>query len=155
MHRSGPVELVPPQLPLAQEGLYFKYANGIQVNHKRWIEGNAIQFVGTNGTIEVAREFLRSKPEPLAKITLKASDKKVYHSENHYQDWINAVKTRKQPIVDVETGHRTATVCNAVNIAYELQKSLQWDPKKEIFDNAYANGMLSRPYRGNWDFNDF
>uniref|UniRef100_F4CCG6 Oxidoreductase domain protein n=1 Tax=Sphingobacterium sp. (strain 21) TaxID=743722 RepID=F4CCG6_SPHS2 len=155
MDRSGPVEFVPPQQPLAQEGLYFKYANGIQVNHKRWIEGNAIQFVGTNGTIEVAREFLRSKPEPLAKITLKASDKKVYHSENHYQDWINAVKARKQPIVDVETGHRTATVCNAVNIAYELQKSLQWDPKKEIFDNAYANGMLSRPYRGNWDFNDF
>ncbi|MDX3914978.1 MULTISPECIES: Gfo/Idh/MocA family protein [Olivibacter] len=155
MDRSGPVEFVPPQQPLAQEGLYFKYANGIQVNHKRWIEGNAIQFVGTNGTIEVAREFLRSKPEPLAKITLKASDKKVYHSENHYQDWINAVKARKQPIVDVETGHRTATVCNAVNIAYELQKSLQWDPKKEIFDNVYANGMLSRPYRGNWDFNDF
>ncbi|MFC6099208.1 Gfo/Idh/MocA family protein [Olivibacter domesticus] len=155
MDDSGPVEFVPPQQPLAQEGLYFKYANGIQVNHKRWIDNNAIQFIGTEGTIEVAREFLRSKPESLVKTTLKANDKKVYHSENHYQDWIDAIKSRKHPIVDVEIGHRTATVCNAVNIAYELQRPLQWNPKKELFNDPYANAMLTRPYRGNWDFNDF
>jgi len=155
MDHSGPVEFVPPQQPLAQEGLYFKYANGIQVNHKRWTDNNAIQFVGTEGTIEVAREFLRSNPESLVKIKLKDSDKKVYHSDNHYQDWIDAIKSRKQPIVDVEIGHRTATVCNAVNIAYELQRPLKWNPEKELFNDSYANGMLSRPYRGSWDFNDF
>jgi len=155
MDHSGPVEFVPPQQPLAQEGLYFKYANGIQVNHKKWTDNNAIQFIGTEGTIEVAREFLRSNPESLANTNLKASDKKVYSSDNHYQDWIDAIKSRKQPIADVEIGHRTATVCNAVNIAYELQKPLKWDPKKELFNDAYANGMLSRPYRGPWDFNNF
>ena len=155
MDHSGPVEFVPPQQALAQEGLYFRYANGIQVKHTRWTENNAIQFVGTEGTIEVAREFLRSKPESLVKTTLKANDKKVYHSENHYQDWIDAIKNNKQPIVDVEIGHRTATVCNAVNIAYELQRPLKWDPKKELFNDPYANEMLSRPYRGNWNFNDF
>lgn len=155
MDHSGPVEFVPPQQALAQEGLYFRYANGIRVKHTRWIDNNAIQFVGTEGTIEVAREFLRSNPESLVKTTLKANDKKVYHSENHYQDWIDAIKNKKQPIVDVEIGHRTATVCNAVNIAYELQRPLKWDPKKELFNDPYANEMLSRPYRGNWNFNDF
>ncbi|QNL49914.1 Gfo/Idh/MocA family oxidoreductase [Olivibacter sp. SDN3] len=155
MDDSGPVEFVPPQEPNAEEGLYFRYANGIQVNHKNWGSPNAIQFLGTDGTVEVAREFLRSSPDSLVEIALQPSDQKVYHSENHYQDWIDAIKKREKPIVDVETGHRTASVCNIVNIAYELQKTLKWDPKKEQFDNAYANMMLSRPYRSNWDFNDF
>jgi hypothetical protein len=56
----------------------------------------------------------------------------------------------------VETGHRTASVCNIANIAYELQRPLLWDPAAEKFkgDN-YASLMLSRPIRGKWDFTDF
>jgi hypothetical protein len=46
-------------------------------------------------------------------------------------------------------------VCNAINIAYELQKDLKWNPQKEQFDNDYANLMRSRPYRGEWDFRKF
>lgn len=155
MDDSGPIEFVPPAKPLAEDGLYFRYANGIRVNHKNWGVTNGIQFIGEEGTVEVTREFLRSSPESLSTITLKSTDKKVYHSDNHYQDWIDAIKSRKKPIVDVEIGHRTATVCNATNIAYQLQRPLKWDPKKELFNDSYANGMISRSYRGEWNFNDF
>jgi len=155
MDDSGPVAFVPPEEPGAKNGLYFTYANGIQVNHKPWGKHNAIQFVGKEGKIEVSRQFLRTEPESLKNGELKASDRQLYRSENHYQDWVDAIKKRSKPIADVEIGHRTATVCNAVNIAYELQQPLKWDPRKEEVDNSYANRLKSRPYRKGWDYMDF
>lgn len=152
---SGPVNFVPPAKPDAVEGLYFEYANGIRVNHKKWGEGNAIQFIGDQGKIEVSREFLRTTPQKLATYKFGPRDKRVYFSDDHYQDWVNAIKNRTKPVCDVETGHRSATVCNIINIAYELQRPLKWNPAKEQFDDKYANLMRTRPYRAPWDFTKF
>jgi predicted dehydrogenase len=156
MDTSGPVQFLPPPVP-ADFGLSMKYANGIVVNHKDWGEHNAVQFIGTEGRVEVSREFLRTFPDKeLAQAELKPTDKRVYLSTNHYQDWIDAIKKRTRPVSDVETGHRTASVCNIVNIAYELQRPLQWDPAKEEFINDdFANMMRTRAYRGKWDFTKF
>ncbi|MFZ4862782.1 Gfo/Idh/MocA family protein [Sphingobacterium sp. Mn56C] len=155
MDNSGPVLYIPPTVPNADTGLSFVYANGVKVNHKQWGVGNAIQFIGDKGTIEVSREFIRSNPENLAKMEFSKTDKRLYYSDNHAQDWVNAMQKRTKPICDVEIGHRTSTLCNTVNIAYELGKEIKWNPKKEEFDNVYANLMRSRPYRGKWDFNNF
>lgn len=160
MDNSGPVHFLPPPVPEQSHGLTMVYENGIRVNHKLWggeRDGNAVQFIGTEGRIEVSREYLRTFPnEKLAKADLKPGDKRVYYSDNHYQDWVNAMKTRTRPISDVEVGHRTASVCNLVNIAYEMQRPLVWNPEKEKFEgDKGANMMLSRPIRGKWDFTDF
>lgn len=160
MDNSGPVHFLPPPVPEQTHGLTMVYENGIRVNHKLWggeKDGNGVQFIGTEGKIEVSRDFLRTFPnEKLAKADLKPGDKRVYYSDNHYQDWVNAMKTRTRPISDVEVGHRTASVCNLVNIAYELQRPLVWNPKTEKFSgDNWANMMLSRPIRGKWDFTDF
>jgi predicted dehydrogenase len=156
MDNSGPVQFLPPSGP-AVLGLQMKYENGVMVSHIDWGEHNAVQFIGAEGRIEVSREFLRTFPnKELAKAELKTSDKRVYISTNHYQDWVDAMKKRTRPVSDVETGHRTASMCNIANIAYELQRPLQWNPVKEEFVNdAYANMMLTRAYRGKWDFNNF
>ncbi|MDR2274112.1 MAG: Gfo/Idh/MocA family oxidoreductase [Sphingobacterium sp.] len=155
MDDSGPVLFTPPNDPIATHGLSFVYKNGVKVNHVLWGENNAIQFIGSKGKIEVSRSFIRTNPENLASLKMTQKNKRVYFSDNHYQDWIDAIKKRSKPICDVEIGHRTSSVCNAVNIAYELQKELKWEPKKEEFNNEYANGMRSRPYRGQWDFKAF
>ncbi|MHC8949969.1 Gfo/Idh/MocA family protein [Sphingobacterium hungaricum] len=152
---SGPVQFIPPSQTGALEGCEFVYKNGVRVKHVSWGSFNAIQFIGTEGTLEVSREFIRTSKPELANLKLPATAKRVYQSENHYEDWISSIKTRKKPICDVEIGHRTSSVCNAVNIAYELQKTINWDPKKEEFDNAYANNMRTRAYRGEWDYLNF
>ena len=154
MDESGPVAYYPPEEP-AQTGLYYKYANGVVVNHKEWGDHNAVQFIGTEGKVEVSREFLRTTPEHLATMEMKSTDKRLYYSDNHYQNWIDSIKTRSKPVSDVEIGHRTASVCNGINIAYELQRPLIWDPKKEEFEDEFANNMVSRAYRGKWDYTDF
>jgi predicted dehydrogenase len=160
MDESGPVRFIPPAEPAQASGLTMIYKNGVRVNHKHWggeDDGNAVQFIGSEGRIEVSRSFLRTFPdETLAKKDLSKTDERVYYSDNHYQDWIDAIKKRTKPVSDVETGHRTASVCNLVNIAYELERPLLWDPDNEKFiGDDWADMMLSRPYRGKWDFNDF
>jgi len=132
MDESGPVEFNPPAGP-AKIGLQMKYKNGIVLNHVNWGEFNAVQFVGTKGKLEVSRGFLRTDPAALVETVIQPSDKRLYKSDNHYQDWIDAIKTRKKPISDVETGHRTSSLCNIANISYELQRSLEWAPKNDTF----------------------
>jgi len=155
MDESGPVEFNPPSGP-AKIGLQMKYKNGVILNHVNWGESNAVQFIGTKGKIEVSRSFLRSDPAAIVESEIKTTDKRLYKSDNHYQDWIDAIKKRSKPISDVETGHRTASLCNIANIAYQLQRLLKWDPKKEQFiGDAAANMMLSRAYRGKWNFLNF
>ena len=157
---SGPVRFIPPSEPAQTHGLTMVYDNDIRVNHKLWggpKDNNAVQFIGTEGKIEVSRSFLRTFPdENLAKSELKSGDARVYYSDNHYQDWIDAIRKRTRPISDVETGHRTASVCNVTNIAYELQRPLLWDPASETFTgDDFANSMVGRGYRGKWDYRDF
>ena len=152
---SGPVEFVPPSVPHAKEGLYYTYANGIRVNHKSWGTFNAIQFIGSEGNLEVARGMLKTSNAQLQDYKFNAQAKRVQHVDNHFQNWVDCIKTRQKPICDVEIGHRTSSVCNAVNIAYELQKPLKWDPKQEAFNDVSANIMRGRPYRGPWNYLDF
>jgi predicted dehydrogenase len=155
MDESGPVEFNPPASH-AVIGLQMKYKNGIILNHVKWGESNAVQFIGSKGKIEVSRGFLRSDPVNIVETVIKPTDKRLYNSDNHYQDWIDAIKKRTKPISDVETGHRTASLCNIANIAYELQRPLKWDPRKEQFiGDPGANMMLTRAYRGNWNFLNF
>jgi hypothetical protein len=131
----------------------------VTVIHTQWSEGNnEIQFNGTDGRIEVSRGYLRTYPnESLAETPLSDSDtQRVYHSENHHLDWLQAIKTRTRPICDVEVGHRSASVCNIANIAYALQRNLEWNPVSEQFINdPGANLMLDRAYRGPWDYRNF
>jgi predicted dehydrogenase len=155
MDKSGPVEFIPPE-KRSNRGMQMRYASGVVMNHVDWGENNAVQFIGSEGKIEISRGFYRSDIEGLTEMELGSNDTPLYRSENHYQDWIDAIKNRSRPVSDVEAGHRTASLCNIVNIAYTLERPLRWSPAHEEFigDEA-ANSMLSRPFRGQWDFTDY
>ncbi|MDX1285513.1 MAG: Gfo/Idh/MocA family oxidoreductase [Draconibacterium sp.] len=156
MDNSGPSVYIPPK-PGETHGLKMVYENGVVMNHVKLSFGNGVEFIGTEGRIEVSRGLLKTYPnEKLAKMEIKEEDRKLYFSDNHYQDFLDAMENRSKPISDVEVGHRTSSVCNIANIAYELERPLQWDPEDEKFlGDASANMMLTRPYRGKWDFNDY
>ena len=155
---SGPIQFNPPSIP-AESGLTFNYLNGIKVTHTKWGNGNnEIQFNGSEGHLEISRRYLKTYPnKSLAKTPLKDSDtNRVYKSDDHYQDWLNSIRSRKRPICDAEIGHRTASVCNIANIAYALQRPLEWNPVREGFVNdPGANLMLDRAYRAPWNYRDF
>ena len=150
MDDSGPTEVFAPdgkEYPF----LTYKYKNNVVMTHEKWEWNNAVMFTGTEGEIRIGRGKLETTPASVKNIIIGDTQKHVYKSENHYKDFLNAMRTRKKPICDVETGHRTASVCNIGNIAYELKRSLKWNPKKEKFKNDdEANALLGRPMRNEW-----
>ncbi len=145
---TGPVQIIPPKKAKKLIGVKYVYNNGIKVIHKNFKRGYAVRFTGTEGTLDISREFLDSKPENIAKIEIKDTDKHLYFSDNHYNDWIQCIKNRARPAADVEIGHRTASMCNIGNICYRLRRPLEWDPEKEEFKNdPEANKLLTKDYR--------
>jgi predicted dehydrogenase len=70
---------------------------------------------------------------------------------HHVRNFLNAVKSRQDPIEPVEVGHRTATLCHLGNIAMKLRRKIQWDPEAEkIVGDDEATAMLTRPMREPW-----
>ncbi|ADV49742.1 oxidoreductase domain protein [Cellulophaga algicola DSM 14237] len=149
MDSSGPVKYIPPTDRNAVRGLKMYYENGIEMIHEDFGRGWGVRFIGSEGTMDVSRSYLETTPENLLTADLSNAKVKLYNSKgNHLQDWVNATKTRTQPICGVETGHRSATVCNIANIAYNLGRPLEWDPKKEKFmGDSDANKMRGRKER--------
>src|SRR5690606_22243171 len=106
---------------------------------------------GTEGQLRVQRRSLKTTPRKLKDTMIDAASEKIYHSENHYVDFLDAIRSRKQPICPAEVGHRTYTVCLIGKIAYQLGRSLQWDYVNERFvDDEEANSKLGRHLRGPW-----
>ncbi|GHT71972.1 hypothetical protein FACS189455_4800 [Bacteroidia bacterium] len=65
----------------------------------------------------------------------------------HQLNFIESVRKHVDPIVPVEIGHRTCTVCTLGNLAYELKRPLKWNPQAERFVNdSEANGLLTKKY---------
>ena len=149
MDESGPVEIFAPDAE--HPFLTYKYKNNIIMTHEKWEWNNAVMFTGTEGEIRIGRGKLETTPASVKTLIIDSTKKHVYKSENHYKDFLNAMRTRTKPICDVETGHRTATVCNIGNIAYQLKRPLKWNPKKEKFKkDAEANALLGRPMLNEW-----
>jgi predicted dehydrogenase len=68
---------------------------------------------------------------------------------NHKADWLKSIREgHLRPAVDIEIGHRTATLCNLGNISYLLGRKLTWDgEKQEVVGDPQANRLLDRPQR--------
>jgi predicted dehydrogenase len=132
---------------------------------------NGVRYEGTDGWIFVTRGNYRataSDPVSMENNTkaLDASDPKIltsvigpdeihlYESDNQQGNWLDCIKSRKEPISPVEIGHRACTVCLVTHIAMKLGRKLYWDPGKEKFVNDdEANSMLSRPQRAPYGTN--
>ncbi|MBI4662219.1 MAG: Gfo/Idh/MocA family oxidoreductase [Verrucomicrobia bacterium] len=70
----------------------------------------------------------------------------------HVRNFLECVKSRKEPISDLESGHRVSTVCHLANISLRTGRKIRWDSEKEdIPGDSEAAQMLLRPYRKPWD----
>ncbi|HEY8782936.1 MAG TPA: Gfo/Idh/MocA family oxidoreductase [Mucilaginibacter sp.] len=149
MDGSGPVMVTPPDKD--HPFLTYQYASGITMTHEPVGGDNGLTFIGSAGSIHVVRGKLETMPETLKDKVIGPDEKHVYLSLDHYKDFLQAIRNRTKPVADVEIGHRTATVCNIGNIAYELRRPLQWNPHKEEFKNDdEANKLRSRDMRKEW-----
>ena len=149
MDNSGPVEIIPPEDPNATTGVRYLYANGVEMIHDS-SRGGAT-FIGSDGKIFVDRGKFEAEPESIGQEPLGDKDIRLYASNNHLQDWLGCVRSRKLPICDVEIGCRSATVCHLGNLAYWNHRRLKWNPEKEKFiGDREANTWLNPAKRASW-----
>lgn len=147
MDESGPVRITPPD-GAEFKFLTYEYASGLRMTHEDFGKNNAIRFIGSKGQIDVQRRKIETTPAGLATQVIGANEIHVYRSEDHHKDWIEAIRKRSRPVCDVETGHRTASVCTLGNLAYELKRPLEWNPEKEKFKkDKEANKRRNRKMR--------
>ena len=131
--------------------LSYRYSNGVTAVRDDSMQYKSIIFTGTEGQVEVSREFLYTKPESLIRKHPGPADVHLYKSENHYGNWLDCIRTRKQPVCEAETGCRSLTVCHLGIIAHKLGRPLKWDPAKERFiGDVEAYRMLTRTTRSPW-----
>jgi len=149
MDQSGPVSYIPPKDKSAKRGMQMFYANGIEMVHEDFGRGWGVRFIGSKGSLDISRDYFETNPKELLKIKDEEISAPLYRVEkDHYQDWLHSIKTREQPVCGVEVGHRSATVCNIANIAYQLGRPLQWDPIEQNFKNdKEANSLKGRKNR--------
>lgn len=147
MDDSGPVSIEPPT-DQSETGLKFVYANGVEMFHGG---PSGCTFEGTKGTLYVDRGKIESNPASILTTPLGDDAKRVYLSTDHARNWIECIRSRKDPICTAEIGNRSATICHLGNIGYRLRRTLKWDPAKEEFPgDAEANALRDRPMREPW-----
>ncbi len=145
----------------------YRFANGVEMTVSD-SGRNGIMFTGSEGRIFVNRENLSGKPvedlkdRPLPREAFALYDfdnrsrperaGKIDAIVNHMGNFFDCVAARRQPIADVESGHRSVSVCHLGNISCSLGRKLAWDPVVERFvADAEADGMLSRPQRAGFE----
>ncbi len=129
----------------------YTYANGAKVICGQGEKGG-VTFEGDRGTIHVDRGKLSSTPAEIVERPLVENRVHLYASGNHYQNWLDCIRSRKSPICDVAIGHRSSTVCHLGNIAIRTGRKIAWDPEQQtIVGDAEAAAMLARPYRAPWE----
>jgi predicted dehydrogenase len=150
---SGPVEVLPPPTPGAEQGLRFVYAHGVEMIHNEFepdLKSDCV-FEGAEGKILVSREGISSRPASILEQPLEASARRVTPSTNHHANWLEGIRAGINCICTAEIGHRSATICHLANIGYRLGRPLRWDPTAETFSgDDEANRLLAREPRPQW-----
>lgn len=159
--RSGPLE-IEGTATFDGNGLYdvtstcratHTFANGVQLTVGQLQDDIPLgaTFIGTAGRMYVDRGKLESDPAELIKQPLPSDAVRLEVSNDHTQNFLDCIKSRKAPISDVEIGHRSATLCHLGNIAVRLGRKIRWDATAEkILNDPEAQAMLSRPSRAPW-----
>lgn len=141
-----------------------KYANGINVIHMDLVTAktrarqfdfgtNSSLVTGTKGWIWVSRQGMRTEPESLATQVIGPNEKHVIQSDDHKQNFIDAIRKKTQTISPINGAVHAETMAQQADIAMRLQRKLRWDLKTNRFvDDAQANRMLARAIRGPWTY---
>jgi predicted dehydrogenase len=135
-----------------------RYENGIEMrvcNSSRAPMGMGTRWIGDLGWIHVDRgggtgRISASDPKILDEV-IGENEIHLVKSDNHYQNFVDSVRSRKPTIAPIEPAYRAISVGLLGEIAMTTGQKIKWDPvKEEIIDNPAATRMLSRPYRKPW-----
>ena len=109
------------------------------------------RFVGDEGWVHVNRAGIQAEPASLLDVQITPEKPGLYESNNHYADFLDSVRKRRDPVAPVEAGQVASYLGLIAEAAGRLRRELRWDPAAQAFaDDADANRLLRRPMRSPW-----
>jgi predicted dehydrogenase len=127
----------------------FRFADGVSMTFKPGRDST--KFIGSEGWIRIWREDWDAEPKSLLKETSGPRDIHLTVSRNHYQNFVDAVKSRATTVSPLADAVRSDLISHMCDIAVRLDRKITWDPgKREIVGDSEAARMMHRPMRAPW-----
>lgn len=160
MFASGPIELqgtaVFPTQGLANTSMTWK-VDILANDGTRMIftddrtQPHGVRFEGEQGWVHVVRGGIQAEPASLLKAKLKPNDTRLYESRSHHGNFLECIRTRRDPVSNVDAGFAATVMTIVSDITTRLERKLIWDWNTEQFaGDDVANSMLRRPMRSPW-----
>ncbi len=112
--------------------------------------GHGTEFIGQNGRLMVWRnEWQVFTPDG----TQIPRSIKVKSLSDHWQNWLDCIKSREKPRSSIESMYQTTTVCHLANVAYLTGEHVHWDNVKQTVTSPHSalNCICyRREYRKPW-----
>ncbi len=116
--------------------------------------GYGLAFIGNDATLVINREQMELFPEIAdGKTRVSAMPKQTGNDshEEHMKNFIECIKTRKDPACSIENGRLVAMYAHMGNIALRTQSRLEWNEGDKNFgQNKAANALIAPRYRAPW-----
>ena len=115
-------------------------------------------FYGTEGTLHLGwRDGWTFYPSKKSGTKLHGNPKLNAPDDQNikelWADFMQAIRTKSKPACDIEYGHKATNISLLGMLSYKLGRSIEWDGDKElVVDDPEANSLLSREYRGDWEY---
>ena len=146
----------------------FEYGDGVTERRKQlmfemrlWSRNypynadSGAEFYGTKGKmmlskrgkLEVYDDNNKRLPDP------KPKEPASLVVDDHYRDFVDAIRTNRRPNADIEIGFQSAALCNLGNLATRLGRTIELAPQTlKVKNDVEANELLGREYRagGHW-----
>lgn len=110
-------------------------------------------FHGMNGTLIADYGRCEIVPEGAMLRDASAPPARIPPSPGHEREWLDCVKSRKEPSCSVNYHWRVDLPLTLANLSYRLQRSVRWDSKAErVVGDARAARLAVPEYRAPWRF---
>jgi len=113
-------------------------------------------FIGDDASLVINRETWEFIPETVDgkdKVPAMPGGKGEDSHEAHMINFLECIKSRKDPNCTIENGRLVALYAHMGNIALRSQSRLVWNEAKQNFgNNEAANAFIKHAYRSPWTF---
>jgi predicted dehydrogenase len=112
-----------------------------------------IYFHGVNGTLFSDYHTHEIVPEGDRMKETQPPERSIPPSPGHQREWLDSIKSRKQPSCSVFYHYKLDVACTLANLSLKLGRSIRFDPAMEKIVGDQEAAALSVPeYRDPWKF---
>ncbi|MCB0630435.1 MAG: Gfo/Idh/MocA family oxidoreductase [Saprospiraceae bacterium] len=115
-------------------------------------------FYGTEGTFHMGwldgwTFYPKGKNAEIINVQPQLHDPDKQNIKELWANFRQSIESGERPVCDIEHGHLATNISMLGMISYKLGRSIEWDGEKEvILNDPEANKLLSRDYRGEWEY---